>query len=80
VLEYEIPKYDGDTTAANLYVPLTEEQLAAKLAVLATAFPSQHGRQWFSEATFRAVVRLRGIESNAPSGWAEAFIARKIVI
>ena len=80
VLEYEIPKYDGDTTAANLYVPLTEEQLAAKLAVLATAFPSQHGRQWFSEATFRAVARLRGIESNAPSGWAEAFIARKIVV
>ena len=80
VLEYEIPKYEGDTTAANVYVPLTEAQLAAKLDVLETAFPSQRGRQWFSEATFRAVVRLRGIESNAPSGWAEAFIARKIVI
>jgi len=77
--EYEIPKYEGDLGAANVYVPLTDEHLAAKLAVLNAAFPSQHGRHWFSDETFRAVLRLRGIESNAPAGWAEAFVARKLV-
>jgi LmbE family N-acetylglucosaminyl deacetylase len=77
--EYEIPKYEGDLGAANVYVPLTDAQLGAKLAVLNGAFPSQHDRHWFSDETFRAVLRLRGIESHAPAGWAEAFVARKLV-
>jgi LmbE family N-acetylglucosaminyl deacetylase len=80
VLEYEIPKYEGDLGSANLYVPLTEAHVATKLAVLNGAFPSQRDRHWFSDETFRAILRLRGIESNAPSGWAEAFVARKLVI
>jgi LmbE family N-acetylglucosaminyl deacetylase len=80
VLEYEIPKYEGDLASANVYVPLTDAHLAAKLAVLNEVFPSQQGRHWFSDETFRAVLRLRGIESNAASGWAEAFTARKIVV
>ncbi len=80
ILEYEIPKYEGDLGSANLYVPLSEAHLAAKLAVLNASFPSQHGRHWFSDETFRAVLRLRGIESNAPAGWAEAFTVRKLVL
>lgn len=80
LLEYEIPKYEGDFGPANVYVPLTEAHLATKLAVLNAAFPSQRDRHWFNDQTFRAVLRLRGIESNAASGWAEAFTARKIVV
>jgi len=79
ILEYEIPKYEGDLGSANLYVPLSDAHLAAKLAALGE-FPSQHGRHWFSDDTFRAVVRLRGVESNAPAGWAEAFTVRKLVL
>ena len=80
VLEYEIPKYEGDLASANVYVPLTAAHLAAKLAALNESFPSQQGRHWFSDETFRAVLRLRGIESNAADGWAEAFVARKLVL
>lgn len=80
VLEYEIPKYEGDLGHPNLYVPLSREAVDAKVATLLACFPSQHGRSWFSEDTFRAQLRLRGIECNAPEGYAEAFHARKVVL
>ncbi|MEX0729915.1 MAG: PIG-L deacetylase family protein [Aquisalimonadaceae bacterium] len=80
VLEYEIPKYDGDIGRPNLFVPLTSADVADKLAMLMECFPSQHRRSWFSEDTFLALMRLRGIESNAPEGYAEAFHCRKLVI
>ena len=71
---------DGDLGTANLYVPLTVAEAAAKVEHLLTAFPSQLGRTWYTEETFRAVLRLRGIECRAPDGLAEAFICRKLVV
>ena len=79
VLEYEIPKYDGDLGNPAFYVPLTQAQLQRKLETIGRHFPSQRGRSWFSEETFLAMARLRGIGCNAPEGLAEAFYVRKIV-
>jgi LmbE family N-acetylglucosaminyl deacetylase len=80
VLEYEIPKYDGDLGAPNLFVPLSAAVAARKVEALLTSFASQRGRDWFTADTFNALLRLRGIESKAPSGLAEAFYARKLVL
>ena len=78
ILEYEIPKYDGELTAPNFYVPLSEEVAERKVSLLASQFASQHAKPWFDERTFRALLRLRGLECNAPSGYAEAFAGRKL--
>jgi len=78
VLEYEIPKYDGDLGAPNFFVPLSEAQVAKKLDLVLGSFASQRARRWFDADTFRALLRLRGVECNA--GWAEAFHARKLVV
>ncbi len=80
ILEYEIPKYDGDWGTPNFYVPLEETVARRKIEHLMRAFPSQAGNAWFSEDTFRAVLRLRGIECNAESSLAEAYYGRKIVM
>jgi LmbE family N-acetylglucosaminyl deacetylase len=80
ILEYEVPKWDGDLAAANVYVPLSRPEAAAKVAHLLSAFPSQRGRAWYTEETFAAILRLRGIECHAPDGIAEAFICRKLVL
>ena len=79
VLEYEIPKYEGDLGLPNLFVPLTEATARRKIALLMQHFPSQAGKGWFRSENFEAVMRLRGLESNAPEGFAEAFHAPKIV-
>lgn len=80
ILEYEIPKYDGDLGRPSVYVHLSSEQADAKLGNLASSFASQADRPWFSEETFRGLLRLRGIESRAPDGLAEAFHCRKLVL
>jgi LmbE family N-acetylglucosaminyl deacetylase len=80
VLEYEIPKYDGDLGNPGFFVPLEEDICRKKVAFLRQAFRSQRARRWFHEETFLAMLRLRGIESNAPSGLAEAFHCRKLVL
>lgn len=79
VLEYEIPKYDGDLGNPAFFVPLTRAQFRRKIDIIDQHFASQRGRSWFSDETFFAVSRLRGIGCNAPEGLAEAFYARKIV-
>ncbi len=79
VLEYEIPKYDGDLGNPAVFVTLTRAQIDRKLEAIDRYFPSQRGRGWFSNETFLAMSRLRGIGCNAPEGLAEAFYARKIV-
>lgn len=79
ILEFEIPKYDGDLGAPNLFVPLSESQVARKIENVLGAFASQRHRRWFREDTFRALMRLRGVECNAEAGYAEAFHARKLV-
>lgn len=80
ILEYEIPKYDGDLGAPNVFVPLNETVCGTKIRLILKYFKSQAGNRWFTEDTFRAIMRLRGIESNAPAGYAEAFYNRKLVI
>jgi LmbE family N-acetylglucosaminyl deacetylase len=79
VLEYEIPKYDGDLGNPNLFVPLTQAQFRRKAETIGHHFSSQRGRSWFSDETFLAMARLRGIGCNSPQGLAEAFYVRKIV-
>ncbi|MGE5219469.1 MAG: PIG-L deacetylase family protein [Chloroflexota bacterium] len=80
ILEYEIPKYDGDMGAPNFFVPLDDSICQRKVSFLMTHFKSQHTHAWFSEEVFRSIQRLRGIECNAESGYAEAFYSRKIVL
>jgi LmbE family N-acetylglucosaminyl deacetylase len=80
VWEYEIPKYDGDLGNPNLFSPLSEPQARRKLSAILDHFPSQRGHQWFTADTFSALMRLRGIGCNAPSGLAEGFYCRKAVI
>lgn len=80
VLEYEIPKYEGDIGNPNLFVPVGTSHAETKVATLMECFASQGSRAWFDPATFLGLMRLRGIGCNAPSGYAEAFTARKLVI
>jgi len=80
VLEYEVPKYDGDLGRPTVFVPLPAALRRRKLRLLMTAFPSQRNKQWFTPATFEGLMRLRGIECAAPEGYAEAFYARKLLI
>lgn len=80
VLEYEIPKYDGDLGRPSLYAPLPAAAMDRKVAALLGSFPSQLGKPWFTEDLFRSLARLRGMECNSPSGYAEAFFARKVVV
>lgn len=80
ILEFEIPKYDGDLGSPNLFVPLEEPYCRRKVAALLEAFPSQREKHWFTEDTFLALMRLRGVECAAPEGYAEAFHARKVLL
>lgn len=78
VLEYEIPKYEGDLTPPNFYVPLAKKVAERKIKLLDEFFPTQTTKDWFADSTFLALMRIRGLEARAPSGMAEAFHARKI--
>jgi LmbE family N-acetylglucosaminyl deacetylase len=80
ILEYEIPKYEGDLGQPNVYVPLPPALAARKLKHLMTHFGSQRAKDWFRPATFQGLMALRGIECRAGSGQAEAFHLRKAVI
>jgi len=80
ILEYEVPKYDGDIGRPSLFVPLESEVCDKKVSYLMQAFQSQHTKRWFRQDTFLALLRLRGMECNAPSGYAEAFYGRKLTL
>ena len=80
IMEYEIPKYDGDMGQPSLFVPLAPEQSRKKVDSLIQLFPSQRTKRWFEAETFFSLMRLRGMECNAPSGYAEAFYCRKMVL
>jgi LmbE family N-acetylglucosaminyl deacetylase len=77
ILEYEIPKYDGDFGSPNVFSPLPPGVLERKITLLLEAFPSQASKSWFSGDLFRSVARIRGMECGAPEGHAEAFYCRK---
>lgn len=80
ILEYEIPKYDGDLGRPSVFVPLESEVCQKKVGYLLDAFQSQRSKRWFKEDTFLSLMRLRGMECNAASGYAEAFYCRKAVL
>jgi len=80
ILEYEVPKYDGDMGRPNVFVPLEAAAYQEKVDHLFHAFESQRAKPWFDRQTFLGLMRIRGMESNSVSGYAEAFYARKVVI
>lgn len=80
ILEYEIPKWDGDLGQPNFYVPVSKATARRKARALMTVFGTQRAKDWFSEDTFLGLMRLRGMECRAVDGHAEAFYARKITL
>jgi LmbE family N-acetylglucosaminyl deacetylase len=80
ILEYEIVKWDGGLTTPNTYVPLDRDVIDRKVDVLMRTYGSQRSKDWFTPETILAVTRIRGVECRAPSGHAEGFFARKIVL
>jgi LmbE family N-acetylglucosaminyl deacetylase len=79
ILEYEIPKYDGDLGRPDAFVALSEEIVEEKLTLLERHFSTQRSKDWFDGDVFRGLMRLRGMECRSPSGYAEAFTARKVL-
>src|SRR5271165_1432409 len=80
ILEYEIPKYDGDMGRPNVFIPLELPAYQGKVQRIVEAFKSQSNKRWFEESTFLSLMRLRGMECNSPSGHAEAFYCSKLVL
>jgi LmbE family N-acetylglucosaminyl deacetylase len=80
ILEYEIPKYDGDLGQPSVYFPLPADICDLKVRYLMNVFNSQKAKRWFEEETFRSLMHLRGMECNSRSGYAEAFYCRKLVL
>ncbi|EKQ67878.1 putative LmbE-like protein [Leptolyngbyaceae cyanobacterium JSC-12] len=79
ILEYEIMKYDGDLGTPNMFVHLDESLCQRKITYLLEHFVTQSNKHWFNEETFLSLLRLRGVESNAPNKYSEAFYCRKAV-
>jgi LmbE family N-acetylglucosaminyl deacetylase len=80
ILEYEIPKYDGDLGSPNFFVPFGPKIVARKIKYLMGCFGTQRDKHWFTPDTFQGLMRIRGLESNSPGKFAEGFYARKIVL
>lgn len=78
ILEYEIPKWDGDMARPNFYMPVSASAIQRKVDSLISHFGSQRSKQWFDAETFLGLARLRGMECRAQERYAEAFIARKL--
>jgi LmbE family N-acetylglucosaminyl deacetylase len=78
ILEYEIPKYDGDLGTPNVFVPISEEVARKKVRLVLGTFESQLAKHWFDEQLFLGLMRVRGMEGRSPSGYAEAFTCRKL--
>ncbi|TYO60760.1 PIG-L family deacetylase [Bradyrhizobium hipponense] len=80
ILEYEVPKWDGDVGQPNFYAPVSARALQRKIDLLVSHFGSQRSKQWFDPEVFRGLARLRGMECRAQEGYAEAFVARKLAL
>ena len=80
ILEYEIPKFDGDIGRPSVFVPLSADLTDKKVRLLCNLFESQRTKTWFRSELFLSLMRLRGMECNAASGYAEAFYSRKLVL
>lgn len=80
ILEYEIPKYDGDLGVTNAFVAIDGVNVREKISILLECFESQAGKHWFDEETFISLMRLRGLECSSPTRYAESFYLRKCMI
>jgi len=80
ILEYEIPKYDGDLGSPNFFVPFDHRVCDRKIRHLMACFATQRNKQWFTEDTFQGLMRIRGIEANSPGKFAEGFYLRKLLL
>jgi len=80
ILEYEIPKYDGDFGSPNVFISLDKTLCERKARYILEFFKTQREKHWFSEDMFLAILRLRGMEASATSRYAEAFYCRKILL
>lgn len=80
ILEYEIPKYDGDLGTPNCFVALEKDVCERKIRSICEVFQSEANKAWLTEDTFQALMRLRGVECAAPHRYAEAFYCRKFVL
>jgi LmbE family N-acetylglucosaminyl deacetylase len=78
ILEYEIPKYDGDLGQPNLFMHLSEKVCRKKIRYILDVYQTQIQKHWLTEDTLRAMLRLRGVESRAAGKYAEAFYCRKM--
>jgi LmbE family N-acetylglucosaminyl deacetylase len=79
ILEYEIPKYDGDFGSPGVFAPLTSATMDRKVELILRHFRSQSQKHWLTGDLLRAVARIRGMECVAADGLAEAFYSRKLV-
>ncbi len=79
ILEYEIPKYDGDFGSPSVFVPLSEAVCRKKISKILNTYGTQADKHWFTEDLFLSVLRIRGMESCSPGGFAEAFYCRKML-
>jgi len=80
ILEYEIPKYDGDLGSPNFFVPLEQKACTHKIKYICDIFQTQSNKAWLTQDTFQAILRLRGVECAAPEKYAEAFYCRKLIL
>ncbi len=80
ILEYEIPKYDGDLGQPNMFVAMSPEHVERKIQIVLEVYRTQASKDWFDADTLGAIMRLRGVESNAPERYAEAFYAPKLML
>jgi LmbE family N-acetylglucosaminyl deacetylase len=80
ILEYEVPKYDGDLGVPNVFVPVPEDLCREKVDNLCRYFRTQNNKHWFAPETFLGLMRLRGMECASPTNYAEAFYCRKLVL
>jgi len=80
ILEYEIPKYDGDLGSPNFFVPFDHKICQRKVKHLMACFATQRNKHWFTEDTFQGLMRIRGIEANSPGRFAEGFYSRKLIL
>lgn len=80
ILEYEIPKYEGDLSTPSFYIPLNDEMAATKIDILMKSFNSQQTKPWFDRTTFEGIMRIRGLESGGDGSFAEGFHSRKLAV
>lgn len=77
ILEYEIPKYEGDLGQPQAYFQFDRATADRKTKAIFEVFESQQSKDWFEPEALLALMRLRGVECNSPGRYAEAFHVQK---